>query len=1104
MTSNANLPEDPPAGKPTGLGYDRNPLEWVEAQRHPAEHDAAGFLEAMASRKVYDLGACEALAVGLSGKAAKPYPFQPVRASHTHMSGALFQWNTVEVARTYFQRSNDRWTGTLWIVLDDVGEKAAFPPVLPTAIIQTKPGSYQFIYAFTDIVRDAALIETICASAIKGGLTDPSAGGRARITRLPGSLPSDKAHRARLVWMDPTRRFNPDVLIEKGFQVARVEPTKAEAVGEVRLSATTSPEGRTALERACERIRGAQDGERASTINAQAYFIGQHVGAGLIEKGEAESALMAAASVHDRGEGHARNGFRAGVNNPPGDPDSLARLPKPAELESGRLEYLKTAVATGDMAKRVAVAHRLANRVPHRMSVDQVMDFVGEHERLRERVEWIVKARKEAAMERVTLPNDKHLHDFEQVAELTPITTKGVTIVRAPMGSGKTQIIGRALKPDWAICHRVTLVEELARRLDLPHYHSIGDRGGRLAVCLPSIERFDDRPKVIFVDEIAQCLKFLQSNLCGESVYKRFAELIRDAETVVVADAHCDPLTLEFLRQCRPEGEKFRIIEMAAKANGKTVDVYSGPDPVVEEIATELAIGGKVWLASEGARRAEGLAAEFKAQGFRVLCITARTKLDEAVQDRLADLDAACADFDLVIASPAISSGISIQRADFTLGAFLGGGTAIGPDDAVQQLGRVRGLKRFLIGLDANNLTGGLTGQQIREAVTGAASLSDQDGQWHGYDSFRSRVKADRANAQAEFGATLWWMLEAEGWALTLKDETGGENTAKSTKAAKRAHWAAVVAAGGPEDIDGLRAMGQRITATQALQIEAWRVNEEMGELTTEAVEAWDDGRGVGVRERFEDLMAATGGTATEIGPERFSRLTHRKFRDVRRQLLADMFEGVDLTQPIPGQQLDAMMDRVMLRPALYAATGILPRKFMVSWGGKKVTRPKSALREFSAMFRRFGLDAGTVLKTTHFTRSQYTKETQSGSLESAPTGRSDGRSKHLTVGGFEVMERRVERRHAPADNVIQLFDPAPDPEPVKWQRPAPVTITVEVADETIERERGPGLPEGYVAGVYAACDGSGDEFELTRDGEWLQVWDARSGSSAPMMWAAE
>jgi len=273
------------------------------------------FLTRLLDRKVYDVAATESLAVGQFDRRARPWPYHPLEPTDTHFSGALFEWNTPESA-TDFRRTKDRWTGAICIVLDDVGTKAQKPPVEPTAIIETSPGNQQWIFAFNEIVRDRALIETIQRSAIAGGLSDPEAGNITRITRLPDSLPKGKKHRAKLVWADWSRRFNAKAFVEKALQVPVVQPPKPQPIGDLCLTDNTGAEGQAILERACHKIRTAEQGTIANEIYRQAFFVGRAVGSGLIAPDDAESALYPAGTVHDRGDSHVRNGLRDGLARP--------------------------------------------------------------------------------------------------------------------------------------------------------------------------------------------------------------------------------------------------------------------------------------------------------------------------------------------------------------------------------------------------------------------------------------------------------------------------------------------------------------------------------------------------------------------------------------------------------------------------------------------------------------------------------------------------------------------------------------------------------------------------------------------------------------------
>ncbi len=322
----------------------------------PLETDAQSFLENLLDRSVYSVTATECLAVGLFDRRAKPWPFHDLRDHDTHFSCGLFEWNTPASVND-FRRTKERWTGAIGFVLDDIGEEKngvliKAPPVFPTAIIETKPGSCQWVYLFNTIERDPLEIEAMQRSAIAGGMCDPDAGNITRITRLPGSMPKGKIHQARLVWADWDRRFNPAAIIEKALQVPRIEAPKEQEYAAPNLSDETSEAGKGTLETACHKIRNAEGITGSGTINKQAFFIGQHVGAGLIALADAEAALFAAAYDRHPADGvrQARNGLQAGVQKP------LARMANGRFTGSGAVQLLDQEDSAGPVFQEIQAA----------------------------------------------------------------------------------------------------------------------------------------------------------------------------------------------------------------------------------------------------------------------------------------------------------------------------------------------------------------------------------------------------------------------------------------------------------------------------------------------------------------------------------------------------------------------------------------------------------------------------------------------------------------------------------------------------------------------------------------------------------------------------
>lgn len=97
----------------------------------------------------------------------------------------------------------------LVMMLDDIGTKAAIPPLEPTWKMETSEGSFQWGYVFSDQPTTAEFTAAIRAIA-EAGYTDPGATNAVRNFRLPGSVnlkPGRDMFKSRLVEFHPERDF---------------------------------------------------------------------------------------------------------------------------------------------------------------------------------------------------------------------------------------------------------------------------------------------------------------------------------------------------------------------------------------------------------------------------------------------------------------------------------------------------------------------------------------------------------------------------------------------------------------------------------------------------------------------------------------------------------------------------------------------------------------------------------------------------------------------------------------------------------------------------------------------------------------------------------
>lgn len=712
---------------------------------------------------------------------------------------------------------------------------------------------------------------------------------------------------------------------------------------------------------------------------------------------------------------------------------SPVELPKaqPAELVDRMAGITDPAQAA---ATAYSIAARLAPRAPAEMSLANIRQAIEASaepgalhpatlDAIMGRLDKAQAHRKRRALEPVSLPAGiaRH-HDYERrpaIPELGSDDWQGVIVVRAPMGSGKTQAVGHPLiknarateQPSLAICHRVSLVSELANRLKLTHYATIkastsGIKG--LATCLPSITKTGhadliDRARVVFIDEVAQVLRFIESEKAcrtsdadNQGVYERLREVVADAACVVVADAGVDRRTIEFLESCRP-GERFRVIEVIPPEKpGITGTFGYGADAVthaVREALAELAADGKPWIAVESIDRAKALEHFFKAAmpEKSIIAIHGENKDNKRQRDFLNNADEASRQYDLVIASPVIGSGLSIEhkpRRDdkgriieevpecekFTLGVYIGGGHRTTPADAAQQMRRVRYLERLEIALVANSSAVG--NQSPEAAIAAAVTASRIEGKAAAvttFDELVASIRTDAENARADFAAGLLWQLESSGWNLERQQGEGSKASLTHVEVSERVKEArdhireakqeALISAPAITDIRAnLLEQQQPKSELTIITLEAHRIRRSLGiqgePLNEDILAFWDEGRIVAKLDRFSaqrGIVSAFDDSEKSVSGRRYYQACARAY--------GWLFEGIDTTRNdwLTPEVAETILDRMIGQRHLLAHLGIVPKKYGKWVADKKgqpkpMKRPAYPVREVVAMIERMGL----------------------------------------------------------------------------------------------------------------------------------------------------
>lgn len=685
----------------------------------------------------------------------------------------------------------------------------------------------------------------------------------------------------------------------------------------------------------------------------------------------------------------------------PAPPSKAIWKIKPAKLKDRRhdtlVEVLGKVASLDDLDKVLAVAVALSNKVPHVMDGRDVMPFVTDHlpdgiisqewiAAIEGRIKWSVNVRRKQALASSRFSGEilgKPWVDHHVVTELSPLARiDGVTVIRAPMSKGKTQRVGapwvQAAKDSefgaevWAIAHRVSLIGELAQRLDLAHYQRDGyqdtfDKGG-CAICLPSItlKKYAlQQPDYIFVDEIRQVLEFLGAkDYCrtqegtAADVFHRLVEIIRNAKGVLVADAGADDTVLRFLRMCRPD-DQVRVVEMhdtPTKIKGTVMTGEHCQDAVVDQATFAMEMGAKVWFACEGAEKTAAVAKVLAKHG-KVLAIDSDTKQDPAQAAFLADPEGQSRNYDAVVASPIISSGISIEHRDgahFSAGFGLFSGGAIRPADAAQMLRRVRYITDWTIGLTSLNRFGGRRAEDVIEGKFAAADVEGLAVQVDDFDKLVVGFQAEDHNQRGDFGAGLVWLLRSAGWTISLAEDEGNGDVSDAQKVVRRQRDRKLIQASrwlvtayervGEVRIAELVDKHRREHPSRLMRriIDAWDVMDVVGlrKLEQDDLDWWRDG-GRAAAQRYTDLLCRR--EALEVDDVT---LAHRALRKARRQhyveMLGDWNPLADDAQIIDDVAQRAL-DVIWPRHKEFAASGAVPETWREM--KNKPTNAKAAIR---------------------------------------------------------------------------------------------------------------------------------------------------------------
>lgn len=427
----------------------------------------------------------------------------------------------------------------------------------------------------------------------------------------------------------------------------------------------------------------------------------------------------------------------------------------------------------------------------------------------------------------------------------------GPVIVRAPMGSGKTQVLLRRLMQESergiAIAHRVSLIgnmwDVLSRgddrqriNADILHYQDAGATSQapwarKLTICVNSIIKGVWRPLMrqhdfLGFDEATQGLRATLSGKAMQNPVAVFNELISaiavtdDLPLLVDADANdmlvqlCELAAERRAELGLPSWSKIHVVELKTDTRARLPDnslqqrkvYYTDADRVMSEALQSAERGEKFLLATDSKAYADQLLQLLRESypDKRWLYVSQDTKPEPDVDAFTNAPSRLATKYDGLIYSPAISSGVSIEVPHFSrhYGVFYG---QVVPSDAVQMLRRDRTATEFVIGLGRLNVRREESVQRLQagfiQALLDTGEICDEytdarieDGRISlgladsTYTQMKLQMAAAEAVARNDFANNLICMLFSDGYQVEkLADDADATADGKGKRKYARA-----------------------------------------------------------------------------------------------------------------------------------------------------------------------------------------------------------------------------------------------------------------------------------------------------------------------------
>jgi hypothetical protein len=424
----------------------------------------------------------------------------------------------------------------------------------------------------------------------------------------------------------------------------------------------------------------------------------------------------------------------------------------------------------------------------------------------------------------------KHLPSFVSFPNLKdgPLVPEyDITFVKSPKGSGKTEwlcsLVDRYKDAGVSVLligHRRALISATAKRLKLTCYlkeATDGENNGaapsynaatpHFATCVDSLLKLDTKATkydVVIIDEIEQVFAHLVSSTLKE--HRREAlhilrHYLNNAKAMYLLDADLNRATIEILDAMLDDRERaFQALVNGWRASNKVIHLYNSVDNdhLIGDLAESVRRKEKCFVCSNSKSFIIGLEAELHqrvSHQIKTIAITSDNSTAPAVQAFVHDIKKAALEYDVILTSPALGTGIDItfdgdaQMIDKVYGFFQ---ARINTHfDIDQQLSRVRNPKRINVWISSEEFNFETDIEAIKAELHASESEHrillhiERDGTkvYHLdrlYDTVFSTITAVQRASKNRLRKNFIELRESEGW--TVEPISHDNNLSKAGK----------------------------------------------------------------------------------------------------------------------------------------------------------------------------------------------------------------------------------------------------------------------------------------------------------------------------------